>query len=107
MQFLIVPALAAFLTVTAIVKWDNTQDLEEGQAQINIKVAQLPLERPQYEWVRCNCPNGSELGLTESDFIKHQMYLAGLEHEAEHCTRQPIQFYFPERRDYAQTDRRH
>jgi hypothetical protein len=45
------------------------------------------LERPRYEWIRCNCENGTELGLTTDHFIKMQMYVAGLEHEYERCSR--------------------
>lgn len=52
---------------------------------LNVDYKPLPLEKPQYEWVRCNCPNGTELGLTDEDFIKQQMYVAGLEHEYERC----------------------
>lgn len=72
------------------------------EVEPSITITELELERPEYEWVRCTCPNGSEVGLTESDFIKHQMYMAGLEHEAQSCVKEPIQFYKPERKNYAQ-----
>jgi hypothetical protein len=48
----------------------------------------LPLEKPEFTWVRCTCPNGTELGLNNEHFIKMQMYVAGLENEYEQCSRQ-------------------
>jgi hypothetical protein len=42
----------------------------------------LILEEPEYEWVRPST-QGTELCLTGSDFIKHQMFMEGLKHEAE------------------------
>lgn len=75
---IVIPALA-FLLVSALVMGSNIQGPEEAQ------VRALKLEKPQFEWVRCNCPNGTELGLTENDFIVFQMYLQGLEHQAGAC----------------------
>jgi hypothetical protein len=76
----VIPVLA-FLMVTALVSTgSNIQGPEE--AQVTINVSALKLEKPEFEWIRCNCPNGTELGLTENDFIVFQMYLQGLEHEA-------------------------
>ncbi len=75
--------IVAFLAVTSIVfaRGSNIQGPEE--AQVQVEVSALKLEKPQFEWTRCNCPNGTELGLTENDFIVFQMYLQGLEHEAQ------------------------
>ena len=41
----------------------------------------LALVEPQYDWVRPSA-DGTELCLGGSDFIKHQMYMEGLKHEA-------------------------
>ena len=45
------------------------------------KAPDLALVKPQYEWVRPSI-DGTELCLTGSDYIKHQMYMEGLKHEA-------------------------
>lgn len=45
----------------------------------------LPLEKPSFEWIQCTCPNGAKLGLKGPDFVKHQMWVAGLKNEAELC----------------------
>lgn len=76
-----IPALA-FVLVSGIVMGSNIQGPEEAQV-VQVSVKPLKLEKPQFEWQRCNCPNGTELGLTENDFIVFQMYLQGLEHEAQ------------------------
>jgi len=41
----------------------------------------LKLVKPEFEWVRPST-DGTELCLGSSDFIKHQMYMEGLKHEA-------------------------
>jgi len=45
------------------------------------KEVRLELVEPQYEWVRPSA-DGTELCLGGSDYIKHQMYMEGLKHEA-------------------------
>jgi hypothetical protein len=88
---IVIPALA-FLLVTALVNpGSNTQGPEEAQVQVSVTT--LKLEKPQFEWVRCNCPNGTELGLTNSDFIKFQMWTEGLEHQAQQSC--GPDFYWP------------
>jgi len=47
----------------------------------------LPLTKPQYEWKACSCNGPLVIGLTQNDFIVHQMYMQGLIHEYERCNR--------------------
>lgn len=85
---IVTPALA-FCVVTAFVG-SNIQGPEEAQDK---QATALRLEKPQFEWTRCNCPNGTELGLTNNDFIVFQMYVQGLEHEAQKTC--GGEFYWP------------
>jgi hypothetical protein len=78
---IVIPALA-FLLVSALVMGSSIQGPEEAQ-QVQVRAKPLKLEKPDFTWTRCNCPNGTEMGLTENDFIVFQMYMQGLEHEAQ------------------------
>jgi hypothetical protein len=87
----VIPALA-FVLVSGFVMGSNIQGPEEAQ-QVQVSVTPLKLEKPEFEWTRCNCPNGTELGLTQNDFIVFQMYLQGLEHQAQKTCAD--EFYWP------------
>jgi hypothetical protein len=64
--------IAAAMAITALGFWYVDRGNEE---------AQLVLEEPEYEWVRPSS-EGTELCLTGPDFMKHQMFMEGLKHEA-------------------------
>lgn len=59
-----------------------------------IKVERLELHKPELTWLRCTCgnpdmPGNPALwGLNQDDYIKHQKYMVGLEHENGQCIRQ-------------------
>ncbi len=64
--------IAAAMAITAFGFWYVDQEN---------KSKGLPLVKPEYEWVRPSS-DGTELCLTGPDFMKHQMFMEGLKHEA-------------------------
>lgn len=41
------------------------------------------LQKPRHDWIRCTSADndmGIGMGLSSDDFIRHQMYMQGLEH---------------------------
>lgn len=80
MMNIVIPALAMLMVTMLVGVGSSVQGPGEARRQVN--ATPLKLEKPQFEWIRCNCPNGTELGLTNGDFIKFQMWTEGLEHQA-------------------------
>lgn len=55
----------------------------EARNLMKPQIKTLVLEKPQYEWVRSTCQSGVDWCMGGSDYIKHQMYMEGLKHEAD------------------------
>lgn len=48
--------------------------------------AGVELNKPRIEWKPCSCKEPLVLGLSQQDFIVHQMYMQGLEYELKKCS---------------------
>jgi hypothetical protein len=56
-----------------------------SQMWIEERTEPLALGEPVVEWVPCSCNEPAVMGLSEQDFIVHQMYIQGLKYEENQC----------------------
>lgn len=79
---IVIPAIAAFLTVTTVVKMETEVDTPDP---VQVQVLPLKLVKPRISWMAPGSGGQPVMCLDSQSFIVHQMYIQGLEHIKTTC----------------------
>jgi hypothetical protein len=84
MNGVVIPAFAAFITVSTVVSIEKKQALPTPEPVV--EVYPLKLEKPKIDWIAPNSMDGqATMCLDSQSFMVHQMYIQGLEHIKRTC----------------------